>query len=170
MQEVEGWVVEGELDYTLLRGDTGPLVYPAGFMYLYAALRWITGGGRGRAAVAVAQWVFLGLYLAVLALVLRVYAAARPGPPWIVLLLALSKRVHSLFVLRLFNDCWAMLFAYAAVLAFMRHRVRAVRGGGGERRESARPPCAAPTPPVPPAPLSSGSSAARSTRWAWASR
>lgn len=29
MQEVEG-VVNGTWDYTKLRGDTGPLVYPAG--------------------------------------------------------------------------------------------------------------------------------------------
>jgi alpha-1,3-mannosyltransferase len=44
------------------------------------------------------------------------------GPPWIVLLLAASKRVHSLFVLRLFNDCVAMLLAYAAVALFQRRR------------------------------------------------
>ena len=125
MQEVEGWVVDGEYDYTLLRGDTGPLVYPAGFLYVYAALRWLTGGGHGAAAIRVAQWLFLGLYIGVLAIVQRVYGAARPGPPWVILLLALSKRVHSLFVLRLFNDCWAMLFAYAAIWACTNHRVRA---------------------------------------------
>lgn len=123
MQEVEGWVVDGELDYTLLRGDTGPLVYPAGFLYVFAVLRWATGGGRGRAAIMIAQWIFLGLYLLILAVVLRIYNATRPGPPWVVLLLALSKRVHSLFMLRMFNDCWAMLLAYVAVLACMRHKV-----------------------------------------------
>jgi len=35
-----------------------------------------------------------------------------------------SKRVHSLFVLRLFNDCVAMFFAHSAVLASTGHRVR----------------------------------------------
>jgi alpha-1,3-mannosyltransferase len=34
MQEVEG-VVNGTWDYTKLKGDTGPLVYPGGFVALY---------------------------------------------------------------------------------------------------------------------------------------
>ena len=34
----------GERDYSELRGGTGPLVYPAGFVYLFAALQRVTGG------------------------------------------------------------------------------------------------------------------------------
>ena len=41
MQEVSG-VLDGERDYSKLRGDTGPLVYPAGFVYLFAVLKYIT--------------------------------------------------------------------------------------------------------------------------------
>ena len=37
MEEVEG-VVNGTYDYTLLKGDTGPLVYPAGFVYIFTGL------------------------------------------------------------------------------------------------------------------------------------
>ncbi|XP_022258801.1 dol-P-Man:Man(5)GlcNAc(2)-PP-Dol alpha-1,3-mannosyltransferase-like isoform X3 [Limulus polyphemus] len=44
MQEVEG-VVNGTLDYTKLEGDTGPLVYPAGFVYIFLVLYYLTGRG-----------------------------------------------------------------------------------------------------------------------------
>lgn len=37
MEEVEG-VINGTYDYTLLKGDTGPLVYPAGFVYIFSGL------------------------------------------------------------------------------------------------------------------------------------
>ena len=36
--------IGGERDYKKLKGDTGPLVYPAGFLYVYAAIRYVTGG------------------------------------------------------------------------------------------------------------------------------
>ncbi|KAJ2715164.1 dolichyl-P-Man:Man(5)GlcNAc(2)-PP-dolichol alpha-1,3-mannosyltransferase [Coemansia spiralis] len=112
IQEVEG-VAHGERDYSKLRGDTGPLVYPAGFVWVYALLRAVTGGG---ADVRTAQYVFLGIYIATLAVVVAIYRAARVPPLWLVPL-ALSKRLHSIYVLRLFNDPIAMLCAYGGVLA-----------------------------------------------------
>ena len=124
MEEVEGWAVDGHTDYTQLKGGTGPLVYPAGFLYVYRALRWATWGGRGLHAIRAAQWCFAALYIAVLALVMAIYGKARVGPPWAVLLLVASKRIHSLFVLRLFNDCVSTALAYAGVYAAMHHRVR----------------------------------------------
>jgi hypothetical protein len=44
MQEVgeKDGFLSGELDYFKMKGDTGPLVYPAGFVYLYSALYYIT--------------------------------------------------------------------------------------------------------------------------------
>ena len=59
------------------------------------------------------------LYLATLATTIAVYKQAGGIPNWIVLLLPLSKRLHSIFVLRLFNDCWSVFAAQAAVLAFV---------------------------------------------------
>ena len=108
---------QGELDYTKLRGDTGPLVYPAGFVYLFAALRRATGG-----AVPAAQPIFALAYLATQAAALALYVRARTLPPWALPLLCLSRRLHSIYLLRLFNDGWAMLVAYLATLALqVRH-------------------------------------------------
>jgi hypothetical protein len=43
MSQVEGFL-GGERDYRNLKGDTGPLVYPAGFLYIYSAFLYLTGG------------------------------------------------------------------------------------------------------------------------------
>lgn len=120
MQEVAG-VLGGELDYANLRGDTGPLVYPAGFVYLYAWLYSYTGAATDMSSsIGKGQWVFFWVYLATLACVLVLYVRAgkRLVPPLALVGLCLSKRVHSIFVLRLFNDGVAALLLYAAVLLF----------------------------------------------------
>ena len=44
MQEVKGYL-DGERNYLNLYGDTGPLVYPAGFVYIFSALYWLTNEG-----------------------------------------------------------------------------------------------------------------------------
>ncbi|KAJ1734903.1 dolichyl-P-Man:Man(5)GlcNAc(2)-PP-dolichol alpha-1,3-mannosyltransferase [Coemansia biformis] len=123
MQEVEG-VARGERNYAKLQGDTGPLVYPAGFVWIYGLLRAVTSGG---ADLRTAQYVFLAVYIATLAAAMAIYRAARVPPLWLAPL-ALSKRLHSIYVLRLFNDPIAMLFAYLAVLALL--SPRSVRWSG----------------------------------------
>ena len=63
------------------------------------------------------QYIFAGVYLATQAVVMALYARARSLPPWSLAVLCASRRLHSIFLLRLFNDCWAMLAAYVATLA-----------------------------------------------------
>lgn len=124
MQEVSGVINDRQLDYLKLRGDTGPLVYPAGFVYIYSVLYWITDNGRD---VRRAQWIFAGVYLSVTAVVLAIYREVCGKsrnckcPVWVVGLLVVSRRVMSLFVLRMFNDAIEALFMYTAVWMFVRN-------------------------------------------------
>ena len=47
--------------YMNKKGDTGPLVYPAGFVYVYIFLRWITDMGKN---IRRAQYLFAVLHSA----------------------------------------------------------------------------------------------------------
>src|SRR6056297_1809696 len=119
MQEVEGYE-QGETDYTKLRGDTGPLVYPAGFVHIFLWLKNVTGG-----EIFPAQIIFGILYLLTQLVVMAIYIQSKSLPPLGLVLLCLSRRLHSIFVLRLFNDCWAMFFAYLGVFLLQCRRVPA---------------------------------------------
>ena len=44
MQEVKGFL-DGERNYFNIAGDTGPLVYPAGFLYIFSGIYYITNHG-----------------------------------------------------------------------------------------------------------------------------
>jgi len=156
MQEV-GLVWDyGERDYYNIYGYTGPLVYPAGFVYLYGWLRRWTDFGR---QIRKAQYFFAFLYVAHQAFVLLPYydhirlirskhqqepkkeddkkqpsqsqsqqQQDKPVEPWIhdiwswrlaMALACLSKRMHSIFLLRLFNDGPTMLLLHMATTCFM---------------------------------------------------
>jgi alpha-1,3-mannosyltransferase len=115
MQQVSQFL-SGERDYTLIRGGTGPLVYPAVHVYIYSALYKLTSSGTD---IVLAQCAFAVLYIATLCLVMACYVRAG-APPYILPLLVLSKRLHSIYVLRCFNDCFAVLFFWLAVLLLQR--------------------------------------------------
>ncbi|CAG8441423.1 8357_t:CDS:2 [Ambispora leptoticha] len=70
MQQVSGFL-DGERDYLKLKGDTGPLVYPAGFLYFYSALYYITSEG---ADIRLAQYIFAGIYIVTLTIVFAIYS------------------------------------------------------------------------------------------------
>ncbi|KAF9361534.1 dolichyl-P-Man:Man(5)GlcNAc(2)-PP-dolichol alpha-1,3-mannosyltransferase [Mortierella sp. AD094] len=118
MQEVSGYL-NGETDYMKLRGDTGPLVYPAGFVYIYSVMYYVTDLGKN---ILKGQWIFMGLYLLNLGVVFTIYSKDKTIPPYVLIPLCLSKRLHSIYVLRLFNDPVAMFFLFAATLAFLHKR------------------------------------------------
>ncbi|XP_060260994.1 dol-P-Man:Man(5)GlcNAc(2)-PP-Dol alpha-1,3-mannosyltransferase isoform X2 [Ovis aries] len=112
MAEVEG-VINGTYDYTQLQGDTGPLVYPAGFVYIFMGLYYATDRGTD---IRMAQHIFAVLYLATLLLVFLIYHQTCKVPPFVFFFMCCaSYRVHSIFVLRLFNDPVAMLLLFLSV-------------------------------------------------------
>jgi len=108
--------VGGERDYTKIEGGTGPLVYPAAHVYTFTGLYYITGEGKN---IFLAQQIFAVLYMATLTLVMLCYWKAKV-PPYVFPLLILSKRLHSVFVLRCFNDCFAAFFLWLAIYFFQR--------------------------------------------------
>lgn len=118
MSEVEGYL-NGSTNYYDLKGDTGPLVYPAGFVYLFSGLYYLTGSGLN---IALAQKIFALFYLVHLAVVFKLYlivSSQLKMPPVYLLLISLTGyRMHSIFALRLFNDGPAMTLFYLAIIAF----------------------------------------------------
>eukprot|EP00759_Apiculatamorpha_spiralis_P008459 PhF_6_TR15452/c0_g1_i2/m.24005/K03845/ALG3; alpha-1,3-mannosyltransferase len=119
MEEVIGFVETPDLDYKNLKGGTGPLVYPAGFTYLYAALYYLTDKGTN---IFLAQVIFAGIYVATVAIVLALYSTAKSLPGWVPFILIVSKRIHSLYVLRMFNDTVAMMILYLSILLIIRNK------------------------------------------------
>ncbi|VDD87003.1 unnamed protein product [Enterobius vermicularis] len=112
MQQVECFL-SGVRNYSQIGGDTGPVVYPAGHIYAYGILYSITSGGKD---IRRAQYIFEILYLMTLLLVFRVYYKSKKIPPFVLFFLCcISYRIHSIFLLRLFNDPIAMLFFYVAL-------------------------------------------------------
>ena len=150
MQEVSMWLDDGIYDYRQIYGGTGPLVYPAGFLYLFAFLRWITNNGTN---IKLAQYIFLAMYVVLQALVLAVYTQAarflskhycnnnesisrqkkEPAEQqqqlqqahviwsWRIAmgLCCCSKRLHSIFILRLFNEGPTMLLLWICLYLIM---------------------------------------------------
>jgi alpha-1,3-mannosyltransferase len=141
MQEVDFWWQDGEYDYRKIYGGTGPLVYPAGFLYLFRVLQYVTDR-----EIPKAQVVFLGFYVATQAVVMILYNVviqqvrkqytkstssinnqlALSHSIWSLRIamgcLCLSKRYHSIFLLRLFNDGPTILMAYLSFWCFMARR------------------------------------------------
>ncbi|KAL4866359.1 hypothetical protein BDV12DRAFT_137520 [Aspergillus spectabilis] len=114
MQQIRLYL-SGERDYTRIEGSTGPLVYPAAHVYSYSLLYHITDEGRD---IAFGQIIFAFLYLMTLTIVMACYRRVR-APPYLFPLLVMSKRLHSVYMLRLFNDGVAALAMWGSIWFFM---------------------------------------------------
>ncbi|KAK6466042.1 Dolichyl-phosphate-mannose-glycolipid alpha-mannosyltransferase [Scheffersomyces coipomensis] len=114
MQQIK-LINEGEIDYAQVIGDTGPIVYPAGFVQIFQFLSYVTDGGKN---ILPGQVVFSYVLTVTNLLVLIIYTFTDHISPWPLYLLLGSKRLMSIYVLRLFNDCFTTL-AMVGVTLFL---------------------------------------------------
>ncbi|GAA5890456.1 hypothetical protein JCM6882_002927 [Rhodosporidiobolus microsporus] len=120
--------LNGERDYSQIRGESGLCYYPAAHLYLYSLLyylvRPIFGEVDGVPArivgghLQLAQLAFAGVYVLSLGLVFVLYSRNKKLPQYLLPILCVSKRLHSIYVLRMFNDALCMLFLYAALVLY----------------------------------------------------
>jgi alpha-1,3-mannosyltransferase len=136
-------VWSGEFDYVHLHGDTGPLVYPAGFVWLFMLLKAIfqwdhklytteyipknfTGYEdrtiRPLGRMLALQTLFTVMYLCGNGIIGSLYQRSKTMPWWSIMLLMSSRRIHSIFVLGLFNDCCATFLLIVALYYLVKDR------------------------------------------------
>ncbi|KAL0480778.1 alpha-1,3-mannosyltransferase [Acrasis kona] len=124
MQEVGGYL-SGDWDYTHLKGDTGPLVYPGGFVYIFSILKFATDDGKN---IQKAQYFFAVIYCVMISVLFIIYRKVQLSMEqgwkkmptlYMLVLICASRRIHSIFVLRLFNDTIAMTLLYLAILSLL---------------------------------------------------
>lgn len=120
MQQVDKVFIHKQLDYSQIYGDSGPLVYPAGFVWIFGLFRWLCGDDIRRG-----QLLFGAIYLVTQVVVMSIYSLAGiRDVMWPYILLALSRRSHSIYVLRMFNDGVTMLLFYTGLHLLMRKRFK----------------------------------------------
>jgi alpha-1,3-mannosyltransferase len=88
---------------------------------VYSGLYYLTDSGTN---IQRAQYIFAAIYLATQLVVFSIYRASKRIPPIVLVFLCTSKRLHSIYVLRCFNDPIAMLLLYCAVLAMVHRQFR----------------------------------------------
>ena len=119
MEQIDKFL-NGTRDYEQIYGSTGPLVYPAGHLYIFTILRFLSSDGKD---VFLAQHLFLVIYAVNCFLVLAIYNELQKVPPYALILMFLSSyRVHSIFLLRLFNDPVAVTMFHSSLLCFIRKK------------------------------------------------
>ncbi|CAK9291570.1 unnamed protein product [Gordionus sp. m RMFG-2023] len=117
---------KGIYNYTKLEGPTGPCVYPAGFVYIYSTMYSITNKGKN---LKMAQYIFSMIYIFNLMLVLNIYRKSKRVPIYFLILISItSYRVHSIYVLRMFNDTLSILLLHIGLnfLLYQRYTLSSI--------------------------------------------
>ncbi|ODV64360.1 dolichyl-P-Man:Man(5)GlcNAc(2)-PP-dolichol alpha-1,3-mannosyltransferase [Ascoidea rubescens DSM 1968] len=100
---------KGELDYEKIVGETGPLVYPAGHLWIFKVLNNIYEEDHNLEFIQLTYAWLLNLTLINYLISYNCFNNSL-RKPWFIVFLILSKRIQSIYLLRLFNDCWAAYF------------------------------------------------------------
>ncbi|CAX41333.1 Dol-P-Man-dependent alpha(1-3)-mannosyltransferase, putative [Candida dubliniensis CD36] len=126
MQQIELINNKGIIKYSEIKGDSGPIVYPGGFVQIYQFIQWLISssttenGGGGELVLSFdireAQYIFSYLFTISIIFNCLIYINLINIPPWTIYLFLLSKRLISIYVLRLFNDCWTTLSILGVIL------------------------------------------------------
>lgn len=106
-------IYEGEYDYKKIKGDTGPIVYPAGHVLIYQMINKFLFYDQNINKV---QKLFACVLSLTNVLASFCYLQVTTIPPWIICMLLMSKRIFSIYILRLFNDCFTTLFMIITTL------------------------------------------------------
>jgi alpha-1,3-mannosyltransferase len=97
--------------------------YPALHLYIYTLFQKYLPTDENL-QIRYAQYTFLAVYLTTFLLVSTIYYLAsrssdKKFPQALLIPLVLSKRLHSIYLLRLFNDPLGMMLFYAGVVCWM---------------------------------------------------
>lgn len=122
MEQIRSVIKDDNYQYDTIKGDTGPLVYPAGHYWIFKFLRDLTINRKdnddafGVERISEGQEVFRVLYLVTLVISFLVCLASGHVYPSLTVLLSASYRLHSIYVLRLFNDCFTTFLVLLSIL------------------------------------------------------
>ena len=98
---------------------TTKISYPAGHVLIHRFLHAVTSGGTN---MRLAQQIYGVLYIISQMTTIALYASSGDIPNWVLFILPLSKRLHSIYVLRMFNDCWAIPLLFMSIFMYIRGR------------------------------------------------
>lgn len=125
MQQIK-LINQGIIKYSEIEGDSGPIVYPGGFVQIYQFIQWLISSSSSSSSstgeeilsydVREAQYIFSYLFTTSIIFNCLIYINLINIPPWTIYLFLLSKRLVSIYVLRLFNDCWTTLAILGVIL------------------------------------------------------
>ena len=107
--EIIEMIINGEYDYGLIKGENGYCVYPAGFVYEFYFIYYMTSRGKP----IISLFLFLFVFFIMTYVIFKVYDSVLPKEyNWIKIFCAVSTNVEHSVINHRFNDSLAMTPLY----------------------------------------------------------